>query len=149
MARTRGGPEKLRRWLKHQTRVNLPAWSGGVHREVHFQLVDGLVSDTPVGNPTLWKHPPPKGYSGGRAKGNWQSSIHRALPGETGRIDPSGRATKAANAAAIAKIQVPVASYISNNVPYIVRLNQAPQWSKQQTPHWFERNLQRVRAQFE
>ena len=147
MARTRGGPKRLKLFLDKRAK-DFEAHYAAIHRKVHFQLVDGLVSDTPVGNPKLWKSPPPPGYSGGRARGNWQSSIVGPRAGETGRIDASGSTTKRVNLAVINRLRTFTRSFITNNVPYIVRLNRSPQWSKQQTPGWFERNVQRIRAQF-
>lgn len=148
MSRTRGGPAKMKRWLKRKILVDSPSKARDLHRKVHIQVGDELIPDTPVGNPDLWASPPPKNYSGGRAKGNWQSSTGSPKSGETGVIDPRGSATLAANRAVGNSIPVGSVSYVVNNAPYIVRLNQTPQHSRQQTPHWIERGLQRVREQF-
>lgn len=148
MGRTRGGAKKMQSWIKLQTRKNFPAYQRRVHQKMHIQLADGLILDTPVGNPDLWQNPPPPNYVGGRARGAWQSSVGRPAAGETGRIDPNGRATLSASQSILPRIGAYMASYITNNVPYIRRLNDSPQWSRQQTPGWVQRNIQRVKRQF-
>lgn len=35
-------------------------------------LYGNLIKDTPVGNPSIWKSKPPKGYVGGTARANWK-----------------------------------------------------------------------------
>ena len=43
--------------------------------KVCIDLLTSIVLRTPVGNPSLWKNPPPKGYVGGRLRGNWNVGI--------------------------------------------------------------------------
>lgn len=83
-----------------------------------------VILATPVGNPELWKQPPPTNYRPGTARGNWRVSIG----GPDGQIsfllDPVGGTTIAAAEAEIARYTLPTQSlYIQNNVPYIVPLN--------------------------
>jgi hypothetical protein len=49
---------------------------------------------SPVGDATYWKIPPPKGYVGGRFRGNWQLGVGVVPAGETGAIDPTGAETQ-------------------------------------------------------
>jgi hypothetical protein len=64
----------------------------------------------------IWK---PPGYVGGRARGNWQCSLDAPITSENGRIDPNGSAAKAEVKATVTAGRV---NYLSNNVPYIRRL---------------------------
>ena len=66
----------------------------------------------------------PKGYRGGRFRGNWQVTIGVPSEGETGIIDPSGAIAKQAANDVIMSFKVGVAKYIyfCNNVPYAMPL---------------------------
>ena len=59
-------------------------------RKLTLDLDKGIVMSTPVGDPTYWKRPPPPGYVGGRARGNWQPSVGEPITTEIDRIDASG-----------------------------------------------------------
>jgi hypothetical protein len=71
-----------------------------------------------------------KGYVGGRFRGNWQTSVGSAATGAIDQVDPSGRGTMAAAAAALASFQAGPPIYIMNNLPYGTRLEYEG-WSKQ------------------
>lgn len=73
----------------------------------------------------------PKGYTGGRFRGNWQVSFNTPVAGETGRIDKSGSDTLSRGGAVLAgfNASTTTAIYFTNNVPYAVRLEFG--WSKQ------------------
>lgn len=77
---------------------------------------------SPVGDATYWKNPPPKGYIGGRFRGNWQLGIGSAPSGETGRIDPAGQATFGAIVAEIPTQAAGLVYFLANNVPYAQRV---------------------------
>jgi len=48
-----------------------------------LSLFASIVQRTPVGNPDKWETKyPPKGYTGGRLRANWQISINRPASGE-------------------------------------------------------------------
>lgn len=66
----------------------------------------------------------PKGYTGGRFRGNWQIGFDNAPEGETGRVDPSGRLTQSIGIAVLSQFKAANNSiiYFVNNVPYAVRL---------------------------
>ena len=94
------------------------------------ELVEDVVGYTitqidkrsPVGNPALWKSPPPAGYVGGRFRGNWQLGVGTVPAGVVARVDPGGLATVTA---AIGEIPTDAAGrvyFYVNNLPYAQRL---------------------------
>lgn len=84
---------------------------------------------SPVGDATYWQHPAPKGYVGGRFRGNWQLGIEGVPQGETGHIDPGGAATLGAIIGAIPGHAAGHIFYLANNVPYAQRIEDG--WSRQ------------------
>ena len=89
-----------------------------VVRNVTVSIVRKLDERSPVGDPTLWKHPAPKDYKPGRFRGNWQLGVNFAPAGETGRLDPSGAETVEINIGAIGDHPAGTIIWIVNNVPY-------------------------------
>jgi hypothetical protein len=87
-------------------------------RGVVTDIATKLVERSPVGDPSLWQHPAPKGYEPGTFRGNWQVGIGSIPSGETGRIDPGGSETLDAMIGAIGEHPAGTVVYISNNVPY-------------------------------
>ena len=87
-------------------------------RDVITEVATALDGRSPVGDPTLWKHPPSKGYKPGTFRGNWQPGIGSIPQGETGRVDPSGEETLSAIISAIPEHPAGTIFYIANNVPY-------------------------------
>jgi len=61
----------------------------------------------------------PDGYVGGRARGNWHCSIGVPIPNEIDRIDATGAGPIAD---VLATVKAGEINYLSNNVPYIRRL---------------------------
>jgi hypothetical protein len=96
-------------------------------KKVLIDIGARIVERTPVGDPTLWSSPAPKGYVGGRARGSWQYSINVPAAGDPGTIDPAGSATIAAITSKINP--VPAIHYISSNLPYMQALENG--WSSQ------------------
>jgi hypothetical protein len=84
---------------------------------------------SPVGDATYWKHPAPKGYVGGRFRGNWQLGVGTIPSGETGRIDPAGSATLEAIISAVPEQAAGHVFYLTNNSPYGQRIEDG--WSRQ------------------
>lgn len=154
-------PEKFPALLRKTMREDIPQWQAAMHKKIHVQVSNGMIKGTPVGNPELWDiywetggNLPAylDGYVGGRARGNWQSSIGVPTAGETGRVDKSGAETKAANRAAVSKVPPFNRSFITNNVPYIVVLNDGlngKQHTFQAPLQWMEGHLDLVAAQFQ
>lgn len=84
---------------------------------------------TPVGDPRLWKNPPPPDYRPGAMRGGWQLGVDSIPRGETGRIDPTGETTQATLRAAIPEFAGGHMYYITNNRPYGPKLEDG--WSSQ------------------
>lgn len=88
----------------------------------------------------------PKGYTGGRFRGNWQIGFDSAPQGTIDRIDKSGQETLAVNGAILAGYRANEVStiYFVNNVPYAVRLEfgyskQAPKGMVRVTAQEFQK----------
>lgn len=97
--------------------------SGDMSTEIRARTVGlfrSVIMMTPVGNPDLWKSTyVPPGYVGGRARGNWQCSIDAPITSEIDRIDATGAGPMAD---VLATVKADGINYLSNNVPYIRRL---------------------------
>jgi len=100
-----------------------------VVRGTLLDLSKRIVLRTPVGNPSLWQGPPPPGYTGGQARGNWQASIGSPTNGMTDTIDKSGTAT-IAGIAGDTHLAPGNVWYLVNNLPYISKL-EFDGWSTQ------------------
>lgn len=105
-----------------------------VVRKVVFDISSKVVYRTPVGDPSYWQSPPPPGYVGGRARGNWQYGLDEVNSEPTGVIDAAGGDTVDAIGA-----EIPVGDgmghvhYITNTLPYIKRLEEG--YSRQAPPN--------------
>lgn len=94
-----------------------------VARKVMFELGKSVIEMSPVGNPSLWKTKyPPKGYVGGRFRGNWQFATGAPPTGELATIDPTGAQTIGALGAAVADVRMGDTGYVANNLPYAFSL---------------------------
>lgn len=100
-----------------------------VVRGTLLDLSRRVVLRTPVGNPSLWQGPPPPGYTGGQARGNWQASIGTPETGTKDTIDKSGTATLTSIAGDTHRAPGNV-WYLTNNLPYIGKL-EFDGWSSQ------------------
>lgn len=98
------------------------------------EIVTGLVRTvdrrSPVGDPTTWKHPAPKGYVGGRFRANNQLGVDVQFTGTLDRPDPTGAATVTANLGRIPEQAAGHVYWISNNLPYARRIEYEG-WSRQ------------------
>lgn len=79
-----------------------------VHRAVALEGLRGVVQMTAVDT--------------GRARANWQVTRDTPAEGATEATDKSGSATLAAGAAQIASVEPYTVTWITNNLPYIERL---------------------------
>ena len=109
---------------------------GGVNDavvKITGELFTRVIAGTPVGDPTYWARPQsaPPGYVGGRAKGNWQAGVNAPIREEIDRIDGDGASTIVD---AVTQIRPGEVMYLSNNVPYIRRLEYPPYHSPRQAP---------------
>jgi hypothetical protein len=99
-----------------------------VVRKVVLDVGRSVVLKTPVGDPDYWQSPPPKGYVGGHARGNWSHTAGRFispddLPKELEEIDASGaKSINRISRSCKLKGAAGLIHFISNSVPYINRL---------------------------
>lgn len=97
-----------------------------VLRAVSIALLNNIVIRTPVGNPDLWKGDkygfirPPKGYVGGRLRGNWQVTVGDPPSGEIDTIDPTGQISVMRAQTVISEAHCGPPIYIINNLPYAI-----------------------------
>ena len=90
-------------------------------RGTALDLMSAIVMRTPVGNPDIWKTKyPPKGYTGGRLRGNWQAEINRPASGTSKKTDKRGSKTLKKGQAKMKGATVGDSIYITNNLPYAI-----------------------------
>ena len=122
--------------------VKVQTRSDAVVRRTVMGVATSLIMKSPVGNPKLWvslqpytslmtkagkkrkrpqlmfKRQPPKGYTGGTFRANWQLGIGTLKPGTLKEKDKSGGPTIAKVAAALPAKAAGGIYYIGNNLPY-------------------------------
>jgi hypothetical protein len=83
-----------------------------------LDVFSAVVAATPVGNKSTWKNPQaaPKGYTGGRLRGNWQTSIGRAKSGAVDRKGGAGPKREVENA--VSRLKSSDTITMANNLPY-------------------------------
>lgn len=95
-----------------------------------IEILQDIIRMSPVGQPELWQGYAPKGYVGGRFRGNWQVSFDAPATGELDRIDPTGVETLKAGIEQIGQYTYANKSvYITNNLAYSFSLEDG--YSKQ------------------
>ncbi|MBI0154115.1 hypothetical protein [Gilliamella sp. W8128] len=88
-----------------------------------INVLQDIIRMSPVGQPAIWKSKPPKNYSGGLFRGNWQISFDIPVTNAIDRIDPTGMDTLKDGIEQIGRYTYGVKSvYFTNNLPYSVRL---------------------------
>lgn len=88
-----------------------------------IEVLQDIIRMSPVGQPAIWKSKPPKNYSGGLFRGNWQISFDIPVTNAIDRIDPTGMDTLKDGIEQIGRYTYGVKSvYFTNNLPYSVRL---------------------------
>lgn len=99
----------------------VPERSKQVVDKVCIDLLTNIVLRTPVGNPSLWKNPPPAGYVGGRLRANWNSGVGgiNTAPREP---DKSGSAAIGRGRATVATRPADADFYVTNSLPYAQRV---------------------------
>lgn len=100
-----------------------------VVRKIVFDIGTKVVMRSPVGDGLLWKSPPPKGYVGGRFRGNWQYGYGSIPAGDLPDIDKTGAASTLRISSGLAGSAASGIHYIVNNLPYAKRLENG--WSTQ------------------
>ncbi len=106
--------------------------SDKVIRKVVLDVGTRIVERSPVGDGALWKHPPPKGYVGGRFRANWQYGNYSGAGIPTERledIDPSGGVSIERFMECPTEGAAGMRHVIINNLPYAIPLENG--WSKQ------------------
>lgn len=121
--------------------------------EMALSVFSSVVIATPVGNPTLWLSNPPRGYVGGRARGNWQPSFGSPATSALITTDKGGQTTISKGNGLFARYEFGEKIFITNNLAYIQRLNeghsrQAPSGFVQKAIMAGIANLDRKRIDF-
>ena len=93
-------------------------------RTIALALLNEVIERSPVGNPDLWKSPPPPGYVGGRFRGSHIVSIGAPVYTVTTNVDPSGSDTRSKGMAALSGLEPYTQIFIQTNLPYAERLEQ-------------------------
>lgn len=101
-----------------------------IAQKVTLDLFAKILERSPVGNPALWKSPPPKGYIGGQFRANWNCAFNLVDASTTDSTNQSRGADEAAKA-----LSFPVGGvvYYTNSLPYAQRL-EYDSWSSQAIP---------------
>ena len=111
-------------------------------RKTSFNLFARLMIVMPVGNPDLWKSAAPSGYTGGQARGNWFASTGTPIRAVEPKRRKGEAETEVRSVINLAKnIDYPTV-ILSNNMPYIQRLNDG--WSTQAPKKFIEKEMDRV-----
>jgi hypothetical protein len=102
-------------------------------RKTVLEIGASLVQKSPVGNPDLWKRPAPKGYVGGRFRGNWAVGINNIPTTVFDIIDKSGAASIQRITEGAQQGKRGDVFYIANSLPYAEELEDGH--SKTQAPN--------------
>ena len=90
-----------------------------VVQKVGADILASVVARTPVGNPSLWKSKPPKGYVGGRLRDNWNVSFGAPDLTTTVIRDQSGAPTISRGIGVLAGWNGEADIYVMNSLPYV------------------------------
>ena len=91
-------------------------------RVIAMAMLNEIVLRSPVGNPDLWKRPPPPGYAGGRFRGSHIVSIGEPVYTVTTKADPAGGETINRGAIQLSGLEPFTTVFIQTNLPYAERL---------------------------
>lgn len=111
-------------WLSQKEAINDKI------KEIVLFCLGGVIFKSPVGNPSLWQSPAPKGYVGGRLRGSWGVSVGSpTTPLEN--IDPTGQSAFTDGQTALSSYPEEgfPAIYIQNPMPYASAIENG--WSSQ------------------
>ena len=104
-----------------------------VIQESAIDLFSEIIRETPVGDPSLWKNPPPANYVAGSLQSNWQCTLDSPASGMWSFADKSGNATISAMESVAMSAKPDQTIFLANNLPYGERIEygahstQAPQ----------------------
>ena len=93
-----------------------------------IQAANVAVIKSPVGNPDLWKSPPPPGYVGGQLRANWRISLNSMDSYFKNTTNYSGVMTDAVND--LISFSLGDDIYFTNPAPYARRI-EYDSWSSQ------------------
>lgn len=91
-------------------------------RQAVILAAQGVVMMSPVGNPSLWKSPAPKGYVGGRFRANWNVAVGAPNTSTTEETDKGGGRTLQKIIGMVSKEPGNQVFYLTNSLPYAERL---------------------------
>ena len=109
-----------------------------VKKYAAIKIFTDIVKATPVGNPDYWQEvngkprKAPPGYTGGRLRGNWQTSLNTPIHTEIARIDPDGGDALKEMQTTVYNSNVEESIFLTNNLPYAIRVEYGH--SKKQRP---------------
>lgn len=107
-----------------------------VIRGTAISIFSNIIKQSPVGNPSLWKRKAPPGYTGGRFRGNWQTTLAAPAQGEISGVRGEGQAIGEAESKT-RSYKLGQTLFMANNLPYAYKL--ARGGSKQRPDGWIER----------
>ncbi|AUR86101.1 neck protein [Vibrio phage 1.082.O._10N.261.49.E4] len=115
-----------------------------IHSVIAIELFSGVITSSPVGNPSLWKNPnsAPDGYTGGSFRSNW----YLTETVESVKYSSGRNADESSLISGITKrITGKYSSkwILTNNAPYGERL-ESGNWSKQSPNGIIDPNVMRV-----
>jgi len=92
-------------------------------------MAESIIEMSPVGDGVYWRRPPPKGYVGGRFRGNWDYGFNAAPKQQFDVVDKTGAMSMGRVLMGLSAAPTAGIHYIANNLPYAERLENG--WSRQ------------------
>lgn len=114
-------------------------------REGAKALFTRVIRQSPTGQPDIWKAKnPPKGYVGGRFKGNWQFTKGTPAVGDLDLKDKEGDGTisKMVQGISTVNFNKEFKVFLTNNLPYSEELEEGH--STQVPVGWVRLNVMRI-----
>lgn len=101
-----------------------------VVKRVVAGMAESVIEMSPVGDGVYWKSPPPKGYVGGRFRGNWDYGFNAPPTKQFDKVvDKSGAISTRRIQQGFSAAPTSGVHYLANNLPYAIRLENG--WSRQ------------------
>lgn len=100
-----------------------------VVKRVVAGMAESVIEMSPVGDGVYWRRPPPKGYVGGRFRGNWDYGFNAAPKQQFDVVDKTGAMSMGRVLMGLSAAPTAGIHYIANNLPYAERLENG--WSRQ------------------
>lgn len=104
---------------------------GKVIEDSTIAVGSAIIDDTPVGDPSLWKNPPPPGYKPGTLRNSWFATLDQPYGGSVRKQGVAGRASFL-DLIEVAKQSKGRILYFINPAPYARRVEFG--WSHIQRP---------------